>query len=89
MMKHVADAASIAGKAAFAFTRRIAVRIRGQRHRHRVGAAERFRMINGRVSRLDCPEQHREHDCDQTADQTNGLRICSWRQTYTDFIARR
>lgn len=88
-MEHVADAASAAGKTTFALAGCILVRIRGQRHRHRVGAAERLRMINGHVSRLDCPEQHREHDCDQTADQTNGFRILSRRQTYTDFIARR
>lgn len=89
MMEHMADAASIAGKAAFAFARVIAVRIGDHRNNCCVAAAERLRMINGRVGRLDCPEQHCEHDGDQTADQTNGFRIFSWRQTYTDFIARR
>lgn len=89
MMEHVADAASAAGKAAFAFAGGISVRISDHRDDCRVGVAERLRMINSRISRLDCPEQHREHDCDQAADQTKGFRICSWSQSYTDFIARR
>ncbi len=46
-----------------------------QHHSCRVRPAKSLRMINSRVSCLDGPEQHREHDREQAADQTISFRV--------------
>ena len=77
MMEDVADAASVAGEAAFVLAGAILALVSDHHDGRRIRPAERLGVINSSVGCLDGPEQHREHDREQAAEQTIGLQVAA------------